>query len=133
MRIHTNFLSHPSVRGVKTFIREPTYVLTFLLVVSPVAVFEVYLMDVCQPAKQHSHIINNPHTKNNSMTIQCMSLSVVVKTQFFEAITFPLSLFLCQNLQSVTIIFITKTNNKCLHFSDQRVYFKQCYLLKYSK
>ena len=78
---------------MKTFVRERTYVLTFLLVASPVAVVEVYLMDVCQAGKQHSHIINIPHTKNNSMTIQCMSLSVVGKTQFFEAITFSLSLF----------------------------------------
>jgi hypothetical protein len=39
---------HLPVLGVTSSLREPTYMLTFLLVVSPVAVFEVYVMDVCQ-------------------------------------------------------------------------------------
>jgi hypothetical protein len=51
MRIHANFPLHRPVIGVETSSRELIYVLTFLLVVSPVAVFEVYLMDVCQPGE----------------------------------------------------------------------------------
>lgn len=38
-------------------------------------------------------------------------------------------LFYVKILQSVTIIFVTKTNNKYLHFSVQRVYFKHIVLL----
>jgi hypothetical protein len=46
MRMDANFPFHHPVITVKTSLCEPTYVLSFLLVVSPVAVFEVYLMDV---------------------------------------------------------------------------------------
>jgi len=64
MRIHANFPWHRSVTGVKTFLREATYVFTFLLVVSPVALFEVYLMDVCQPEKAtQSHHQHPSHKK----------------------------------------------------------------------
>jgi hypothetical protein len=51
MKILANFPSHRSVISVKTAILAPTHVFSLLLVVSPVAVFEVYLTDVCQPGE----------------------------------------------------------------------------------
>lgn len=50
MRIHANFPLHRPVIGVKTSLRELIRA-QFLLVVCPVAVFEVCLMDVCQPGE----------------------------------------------------------------------------------
>lgn len=63
-----------------------------------------------------------------NVVISCGENSIFWGYNFLSA-----PLFYVKILQSVTIIFITKTNNKCLHFSAQRIYFKQYYMLKYSK